>query len=557
MAEPVQSARLPRGSDDWEAELLAVATGSQLYHPKGNVARPVYLILSNRSGLIRRYGQEGFAQVHQALTTLKRAIEGHLRLETLLLYADDPDPLAPYGLRPVVAADPGLVKGLVDDLDAQMEGEGRRIRYLLIVGGDGIVPFHRLPNPIDDPDTQVLSDNPYGARQADVLLPDRAVGRLPDSERDGVGFLCALIDTAVEGHRRPTSGKGALSALFACFRTSRPSTPDDDGLGYSASIWRKASRAVFQAIGQKGPLRISPPVTYEQFGRTELPHLSYFNLHGVEDGPNWYGQRDSLFPADYPLFPVALRPEDIVAVDQANTIVFSEACYGANVLGKDSATSIALRLLASRALAVVGSTRIAYGAITPPLVGADLVARHFWEALQQQMPVGDALVYARARMAQEMQERQGYLDGEDQKTLLSFVLYGDPSLGGAAPSGNGAGLGVGKAVSAPVICQRGAGRECHPAPEGLVAAVRERIEDSLPHMAQAQVHTLPARLCNGDCGHRCALAHPAAKGNGSRNGKWIVTLEKEIPVQGDGAHRQSVKVTVDERGRILKMAVSK
>lgn len=27
-----------------------------------------------------------------------------------------------------------------------------------------------------------------------------------------------------------------------------------------------------------------------------------------------------------------------------------------------------------------------------------------------------------------MQQRQGFLDGEDQKTLLSFVLYGDPLL---------------------------------------------------------------------------------------------------------------------------------
>ena len=28
-----------------------------------------------------------------------------------------------------------------------------------------------------------------------------------------------------------------------------------------------------------------------------------------------------------------------------------------------------------------------------------------------------------------MNQRQGFLDGEDQKTLISFVLYGDPLTG--------------------------------------------------------------------------------------------------------------------------------
>ncbi len=33
---------------------------------------------------------------------------------------------------------------------------------------------------------------------------------------------------------------------------------------------------------------------------------------------------------------------------------------------------------------------------------------------------------AKAELAREMNKRQGFLDGEDQKTILSFVLYGDP-----------------------------------------------------------------------------------------------------------------------------------
>ena len=33
---------------------------------------------------------------------------------------------------------------------------------------------------------------------------------------------------------------------------------------------------------------------------------------------------------------------------------------------------------------------------------------------------------AKVDLVREMNRRQGYLDGEDQKTLISFVLYGDP-----------------------------------------------------------------------------------------------------------------------------------
>ena len=33
---------------------------------------------------------------------------------------------------------------------------------------------------------------------------------------------------------------------------------------------------------------------------------------------------------------------------------------------------------------------------------------------------------AKVGLVREMTQRQGYLDGEDQKTLISFVLYGDP-----------------------------------------------------------------------------------------------------------------------------------
>jgi hypothetical protein len=539
--------------------LIESLAASGVQPPKSRKAAPLYLIASNKEGLVGKYGQPGFEQLDQGLHQLKQAIESHIDLQAAIVYADDGASLASYGLKPADPTNPWQVKMLIDNLDTWLNERGQEIQYILIVGGNSIIPFHRLPNPIDDQDADVPSDNPYASRDANYLIPERAVGRMPDGEGKGVELLHTLLQTAIAAHQRPTAPKGFLSDLLTMLWPAEQTVQrNGNGLGYSASIWRKASRAVFQVIGDNRQLRTSPPFAYEEFDIPERLHFSYFNLHGVEDGANWYGQPDALFPADYPLFPVALRPQDLSADIHANSVVFSEACYGANVLGKDTGNSIALRFLASQALALVGSTRISYGSIAPPLLGADLVSKYFWEGLQAGLTLGEALKYAKVNLAREMQERQGYLDGEDQKTLISFVLYGDPSLPAITLQAKAAPGALGKEACPPLICQKKGKFQKSHVSEELVAAVKRRIETNLPYMAQAQVRAAPLTFCNENCDHRCGLSCGAAKAVMSQVGKWAFILEKDLPSEGNGArHHQVVKVTVDEGGHILKMAMSK
>jgi tetratricopeptide (TPR) repeat protein len=523
-------------------------------------AAPLYLIISNKDGLRKKYGERGFAQLNRDLCELKQTIESHRGLEAMIIYVDDKPSLVPCGLEPVDPTNPWQIKTLIDDLDAGLAERGQEVRYLLIVGGDSIIPFHRLPNPTDDQDMDIPSDNPYASRDANYLIPERAVGRLPDGEGEEVSFLCSLIQTAIAGHRRPAMAGGLLSALLRAFWPANRALRNEHSLGYSASIWRKTSRAVFQVIGDDRQLRTSPPLTYQEFGGAELPYFSYFNLHGIEDGAYWYGQRDPLFPADYPLFPVALRPQDLAAVEQATSIVFTEACYGANIMGKDTNNSIALRFLASQALALVGSTKVSYGSIAPPLLGADLIGRYFWEGLRARLTLGEALKYAKGALAKEMYKRYGYLDGEDQKTLISFVLYGDPSLEAGIFDGKKAtkisGLGID--FCPPIFCQKRARRQkLGLVSDELIAEVKNRVEASLPHMAQARVSAVPLAFCNENCGHRCPLICSAVKGARQHLGNWIFTLEKAISTEGGIGHRQIVKATIDEKGHILKIAISK
>jgi len=521
----------------------------------------VYLMVSSRDALVWKYGLSGFERVDAALRDLKTAIEARADLDVVMAYVDDEASLSRFGLQPVNHTNPWQVKRLIDKVDEKLDEEDRGIRYLLIVGGDGIIPFHRLPNPVEDQDSDVPSDNPYACRDGNYLVPERAAGRLPDGRSEGVEFVCKVIRMWAEAQKRRHVSKGLLTSLSTAFQRIRHCPPNGHGrgLGYSASIWRKASRAVFNLIGDDSSLRTSPPLTYEGFRVVDPPHFSYFNLHGIEDGPNWYGQRDALFPADYPLFPLALRPQDPSIAEHRNAVVFTEACYGANILGKNEEDSIALRLLSAGALAVVGSTKVSYGSIAPPLLGADLVGRCFWEGLRENMTIGEALQHAKLTMANEMHKRQGYLDDEDQKALVSFVLYGDPSLPVTTTPGRSSMLASAELFCPPIICSKRAEAKRARASEDLVAKVKSRIETSLPHMSQAQVRTKRLAMCTDACGKDC---RPGGEGHEAKAfehsaGGWTLTLQKDIAIRGDGAHHQVVKVVVDGNGHIRKMVVSK
>jgi len=530
---------------------------SQSRRPKRS--EPVYLMVSSRRALVRKYGLSGFERVDAALRDLKTAIEARADLDVVITYVDHEPSLSRFGLQPVTHTNPWQVKRLIDGVDTKLGEEDRSIRYLLIVGGDGIIPFHRLPNPVEDQDSDVPSDNPYACRDANYLVPERATGRLPDGESESVAFVCNVIRSWAEAQKRRQVSKGLLTSLSAAFQKIRHSSGKGRGLGYSASIWRKASRAVFNLIGDDSSLRTSPPLTYEGFRVLDPPHFSYFNLHGIEDGPNWYGQRDALFPADYPLFPLALRPQDPSIAEHRNAVVFTEACYGANILGKNETDSIALRLLSAGALAVVGSTKVSYGSIAPPLLGADLVGRYFWEGLRATMTVGEALQHAKLTMANEMHKRQGYLDDEDQKALISFVLYGDPALSVATAPGRTSMLSSAEFLCPPIICSNKSEAKRARASEELVAKVKGRIETSMPHMSQARVRAKRLAMCTEGCAKGCRSERTGqhAKALERRPQGWTLTLQKDIAIRGDGAHHQVVKVVVDENGHIRKMVVSK
>jgi hypothetical protein len=520
----------------------------------------VYVIAASRRRLEEKYGLDGWEQIDGALKALAKAAEERLGVPGGVVYLDDGESLASFKLEPVDTTDPWAVKKLLDQLDTRLEEQVKEIGWLLLIGGPDVIAFHRLPNPTEDYDTDIPSDNPYGCCDDNYFLPQRAVGRIPDGVDHDPTTLLRGLSTALAAHHSAKRAQAnwwsqLVSALLWLLRR-RPAP--ETSFGYTASVWRRASLEVFSKIGSTRGLRISPPVTSREFNSLAFGPSSYgyFNLHGIPDGPAWYGQRDPTFPADYPDFPIALSPEDVGAQGFVPEVIFTEACYGALIDGKTTDTALALKFLASGAHMVIGSTSIAYGGLNASLEAADLLASFFWQELLNGSSGGRALQRARMAFARQLDERQGYLDGEDQKTLISFVYYGDPSVG--APAAARLPVRLSRTTKTwrelttlppTVYAKTGEGEVSTSVSEELINKIRARVSGYLPGMEQATLAIARQRAYTGGDWRSGAKAVHSTD-------RMVFTLKKTSKVSGE-THDQLVKVTVDDAGQMLKLAVSK
>lgn len=598
----VETPSIPESLHSVQSELERVAAHikkPQLARTDGRF--PVYVLFTTRRGLKKHYGQQGADMVEAAMLRLVEAVNSRRNWNALLYYADDPggspgSKLESLHLKPARPADPWSLKLGLADLDTALRKRGEMIGAVLIVGGPEVAPFHLLPNPVDDDDVDVPSDNPYSTRDENYFVPEWPVGRLPGGcDKDAAPLLLAL--TAITSHHRQLARprpfyiswwSWLVEKLWPALARLRPS------LGYTAAIWRRASLAVFRPIGEARAMIVSPPTRSGnsltavddfpvpggpggrgQAGKGSQPlllhpaRLGYFNLHGLVDSVEWYGQRDPLEPGNGPDYPVALRPEDIGSAslnggrmngNSVPQVIFSEACYGAHLEGRRVHESLALKFMAAGSQAVVGSTCIAYGAINSPLTAADLLGYSFWVYLSEGLPAGEALRRAKIRLAREMHRRQGYLDGEDQKTLISFVLYGDPL---AQPMGVSRGS---KTVLRPqkppasvkLVCDRSQEPETpRPIPPEVLSYVKYLVEQYLPGMDGAQLTMSREHLeCNG-VGHDCPAAQLGAKAHPSYPPeRQVVTLSKQVQ-KASHLHKHFARLTLDSQGKLVKLVVSR
>ena len=278
--------------------------------------------------------------------------------------------------------------------------------YLMIVGDSTVIPRANWINRSGDDDETVPSDLPY------ITLDTQ-------SPWDGVRYD---LNGVTQVGRIPTRANNNFAEAISYFDNTRQFRGYSYArpFAYSAEEWELTSRLVYSHLNFE-PF-FSPQYTSNQRlahsgGMRMLNKLSgefnllCFNLHGSDGTHDWYGQRGDFYPE---AFNQSLLPSN------EGYVLMTEACYGARPL---SAGSIVLSAISNRCIAYVGSTMIAYGAVSGGMSCADIVANSFSSGIIRGLTAGKAFLNGLCEL-----ENKTYLNEAEIKTVAEFALYGDPSV---------------------------------------------------------------------------------------------------------------------------------
>jgi tetratricopeptide (TPR) repeat protein len=529
---------------------------------------PIYVILSSRTALIAKYGENTMAVIDQLLKELSGKIQQSANWNSIVFFPDDPGCTNSLGISPIINNDPWKVKLLLSDLDKHLNKHGEMIGALLIIGGDDIIPFHQLPNPTDDMDKFVLSDNPYATLDENYFLSQWPVGRIPDEKGSDAGFLIEQIRFLNNEYGFKAKSKSFspfkifawISELFSSLLgITELHVPTNDSVGYSAEVWETTSALVYDTISSAKKLITCPPITSKNISQTRqnAKKCGYYNLHGLQDGPDWYGQRDPLKKSSELDYPIAITPTQLGTGISSAEVIFSEACYGAYTIDKSTEESMALKFLSSGSRCMIGSTGIAYGSVVKPLIAADLLASEFWKQILGGISVGYALMRAKINLVQLMVKKQGYLDGEDQKTILSFILYGDPLA--VLIDFTSVAKPLSRVKTLPEI------KVVNDFGEELTVEESGLSEEILSEVKSVVSKYLPG-LQNGEYSVNSQqsyfkIADPSRKSTqtpdkSNKDQHYVITLKKSI-AQDNVNHQSYARMTLDHKGKIIKLALSR
>jgi Peptidase family C25 len=366
------------------------------------------IIVTNRSALVEKYGNAGFAKIKTAVATLIAA-DAARGIKARLVNIDDS--AAMKGFKGSAVTSTSSARQNKDAIDAIFRTANPE--YLMILGSIDVIPQQDLTNPAfgppnDDPDSTAYGDLPYACDapySRDIAAfkgPTRVVGRVPD----------------LTGAKEPSHLLKLLG--IATKYKSRQATDYAPYFGLSTDSWKQSTAlSLFNVFGDSKALTLAPP-NGPSHSKARLAPLAHFiNCHGAPSDPNFYGEKGNSQPP-------SLSSGSITNKISPGTVAAVECCYGAELY--DSVTlalpiPICQNYLVQGAYGYFGSSTIAYG---PPKgnSAADLITQYFLAAVLDGASVGRAALIARQRYVQQTSE----LDPMDLKTLGQFSLFGDPSV---------------------------------------------------------------------------------------------------------------------------------
>ncbi len=371
-----------------------------------------------------KYRLEGkYKKNSDALKKIEAAVEYWKKeddkrgIYTVHVAVDDPDDMKDWGVAPVSGeATAEKIKQAIDDLWQKITPTPD---YLVLFGGHDVVPMFEVPNPTDlwkqDDDQTVLTDNPYASSkpfssdQKAYLVPERVIGRIPDMLGDpDPGWFVDYLKTA---------SKWKSKAANVYKRPYAICTAEAKDAGMDCIQQAFANRTL--------PLFSCPPTS--DISSPALDRLSQrlhmIKCHGNPDDPAFWGYR--LTNEDKPAITSAtLKPRLKPA-----TVVATMCCYGAQIFSpKDADTwPLASTYLRKGALGFVGSTKKAWVGLDD-MSGADWIVSDYLRRVLEGASIGRAFLESKQDNPGYHYTRGQVVGVQEEKTLIEYVLLGDPSI---------------------------------------------------------------------------------------------------------------------------------
>jgi hypothetical protein len=381
----------------------------------------------------------------QALDKVRKAIEAWTAadkargFQTIHVELDDPVAMRSLGVSALTGrATPGKVKRKLDALVARHSPD-----YVVLIGSADVIPMFVVPNPSahGDDEPTVSTDNPYACskrfyvgRLSSYLVPDRVLGRIPDLPGSSDPSWLTKYLTAVAAYK-PLPASRYAGNLSICVKP-----------------WKNAGKRCMQHIGRDPrELMISPP-TRAGSAKLKARHakrLHMIKCHGGGLDSHFYGQRGQNYPD-------ALTSKSLVGRTRRATVVGAMCCFGADVYdpadpaalqpGEPSIPSVYLK---QGAHGFLGATSTAWVG-DEAMMDADWIVSGFLKGVLGGSSMGRATLESKQDFMHWIQ-KQGYEPGTDQeKTLLQFVLLGDPAI---HPVRRAAPISAGLPAGLPAITQ--------------------------------------------------------------------------------------------------------
>ncbi|MDB5203154.1 MAG: hypothetical protein JWQ27_2563 [Ferruginibacter sp.] len=377
--------------------------------PKITIMHIDKLVISNRSVLLKKYGNSGLTKVQSAI---KKMISNDKKrqVKTMFVFLDDSQHMKRVkGKQVTDSTDAEQNKNAIDSFARYYRPD-----YFLLLGAPDVIPHckFKIAIPGDD-DAFVPSDVPYACEAAfsrnagDFIAPARVLGRLPDlAGSNDVSSLLKLVDNAVKW--KPLKA-----------------TEYNNYFSLSVKWWEKSTRLSLDNIFQdNSKLKMAPP-SLKDYTKKELgARMHFFNCHGGLRTPEFYGQPNGSSSS----YPVCYHTDMLKNSVSFGTVIAAECCYGAHLYNALRPTLIPQPIcntyLLNGALAFLGSTTAAYGPADSQ-GAADYITQYFLIAIRKGASSGRAFLEAQQRFVEKGDVK---MDPMDLKTIIQFILLGDPSL---------------------------------------------------------------------------------------------------------------------------------